>query len=82
MKNRWSDRLCRPSFFPLREPLGFDARELTPTLVLKVTRAVAEARSFACATTAMNDVAGRPVSVKRIEGVVHDVRPQPSVIRG
>ena len=60
-------------FFPLREPLGFDARELTPTLVLKITRTAAETRSFPRATTVMNDVAGVPVSAKTIERVVHDI---------
>jgi hypothetical protein len=46
---------------------------LTPTLVLKITRAAAETRSFERATTVMNDVAGVPVSAKTIERVVHDV---------
>jgi hypothetical protein len=42
-------------------------------LVLKITRAAAETRSFERATTVMNDVAGVPVSAKTIERVVHDV---------
>jgi hypothetical protein len=46
---------------------------LTPTLVLKITRAAAETRSFERATTVMNDVAGVAVSAKTIERVVHDV---------
>jgi hypothetical protein len=53
--------------------LGFDGRELTPTLVLKITRAAAETRSFARATMLMNEVAGVTVSAKTIERVVHDV---------
>src|SRR5271168_4727075 len=48
-------------FFPLREPLGFDARELTPTLVLKITRTEAETRSFRRATVVINDAADRCV---------------------
>jgi hypothetical protein len=42
-------------------------------LVLKITRAAAETRSFERATTVMNDVAGVAVSAKTIERVVHDV---------
>jgi uncharacterized protein with PIN domain len=37
---------CRKAFFPLRETLGLDARELTPTLVLKIVVSAAETRSF------------------------------------
>ena len=46
---------------------------MTPTLVLKITRAAAETRSFERATTVMNDVAGQAVSAKTIERVTHDV---------
>jgi hypothetical protein len=42
-------------------------------LVLKITRAAAETRSFERATTVMSDVAGVAVSAKTIERVVHDV---------
>jgi hypothetical protein len=53
--------------------LGFDARELTPTLVLKIIRSAAETRSFKRATLVVNEVAGQAVSAKTIERVVHDV---------
>ena len=53
--------------------MGLDARQLTPTLVLKMTITAAEARSFARATILMRDVAGMEVSAKTIERVVHDV---------
>jgi hypothetical protein len=46
---------------------------LTPTLILKITRAAAETRSFRRATFVINDVAGLVVSAKTVERVVHDV---------
>lgn len=60
-------------FFPLRETLGFDARELTPTVVLRVTVLAAETRSFQRAEKTARDAAGLEVSAKTIERVVHDV---------
>ena len=60
-------------FSPLREALGLDARELTPTLVRRITHAGAEARSFKRAAIVMKQVAGEPVSAKTIERVVHDI---------
>lgn len=42
-------------------------------MVLKITHAAAEPRSFARATTVLNDVAGVAVSAKTIERVTHDV---------
>lgn len=60
-------------FSPLREALGFDARELTPLLVGRITNAGTEARSFKRAAIVMKRVAGQPVSAKTIERVVHDV---------
>jgi hypothetical protein len=53
--------------------LGFDARELTPLLVRRITNAGAETRSFKRAAIVMQQVAGQPVSAKTIERVVHDV---------
>jgi hypothetical protein len=60
-------------FSPLREPLGFDARELTPVLVHRLTRTAAETRSFARAAIVMDESVGIPVSAKTIERVIHDV---------
>ena len=53
--------------------MGFDARELTPLLVLRATVAAAEARSFKRAAIVINRVGGQKVSAKTIERVVHDV---------
>jgi hypothetical protein len=53
--------------------LGFDARELTPLLVQRITVAAAEARSFKRAAIVMTEVGGQKVSAKTIERVVHDV---------
>jgi len=57
----------------LRETLGFDARELTPTVVLKIAVLAAETRSFVRAEKVVSTVAGLEVSAKAIERVVHDV---------
>jgi hypothetical protein len=61
------------TFSPLREALGFDARELTPLLVLRVIVAAAETRSFQRAAIVIEQVGGQKVSAKTIERVVHDV---------
>jgi hypothetical protein len=53
--------------------LGFDARELTPLLVQRVTIAAAESRSFKRAAIVIQGVGGQAVSAKTIERVVHDV---------
>jgi hypothetical protein len=53
--------------------LGFDARELTPLLVQRITVAAAEARSFKRAAIVMASVGDQEVSAKTIERVVHDV---------
>jgi hypothetical protein len=53
--------------------LGFDARELTPLLVQRLTIAAAEVRSFKRAAIVMKHVGGQGVSAKTIERVVHDV---------
>jgi hypothetical protein len=53
--------------------LGFDARELTPTVVLRVTVLASETRSFVRAEKAARHGAGLEVSAKTIERVVHDV---------
>lgn len=71
----WRDIARRAGrlFPPLRETLGFDARELTPTVVLKITVLAAETRSFERAAKTVRSVAGLDVSAKTIERVVHDV---------
>jgi hypothetical protein len=66
-------RVVGKLFFPLRETLGFDARELTPSMVLRVTVISAETRSFERAEKTARDGAGLEVSAKTIERVVHDV---------
>jgi hypothetical protein len=53
--------------------LGFDARELTPLLVERITFAAAETRSFKRARLVMEKVGDQPISAKTIERVVHDV---------
>lgn len=60
-------------FFPQRPTLGLDARQLTPTLVYKLTIATAETRSFQRAQLVIREVAGVSVSAKTIERVAHDV---------
>ena len=53
--------------------MGFDARELTPLLVARVTIAAAHTRTFGKAAIVMADVAGQPVSAKTIERLIGDV---------
>ena len=77
---RWSSRsqwVTAPfvvgAFSPLRETLGFDAREETPLLVQRMTIAAAETRSFKRAAIVVKGVGGQGVSFKTIQRVVHDV---------
>lgn len=53
--------------------MGFDARELTPLLVSRITVTAADTRSFKRAAYVMKNVANQAVSAKTIERVVHDV---------
>ena len=53
--------------------MGFDARELTPLLVLKCEVTVAETRSFARGELVMREVAGVPVDAKTLQRVTLDV---------
>lgn len=59
-------------FFPLRETLGFDAREMTPRVVRKVTVLAAETRSFKRCVIALRE-ADVELSFKTVQRVVHDV---------
>ncbi len=52
----------RRPFSPDRETLGFDARELTPLLIQRMTFAAAETRSFHRAVLVMRDVGDQPVN--------------------
>jgi hypothetical protein len=61
------------AFSPLREVLGFDARELTPLLVHWIVVAAAEIRSFKRGAIVLDQVGGQKLSAKTIERVVHDV---------
>lgn len=56
----------------MRETLGFDARELTPIVVRKITVLAAETRSFERDVIALRE-ADVEVSAKTVERVVHDV---------
>ena len=60
-------------FFPLRETLGFDARELTPGLLARIVFAAAETRSFDRAKLVLEKVGGAVVSTNTIQRVVGDV---------
>lgn len=53
--------------------MGFDARELTPGIVERITFAGAESRSFKRASIVMHKVGGQVASPKTIERVIHDV---------
>lgn len=60
-------------FSPLRETLGFDARELTPGMVSRIAFAAAETRSFARATIVLKHVGDVTVSNDTIQRLVGDV---------
>jgi len=60
-------------FFPLRETLGFDARELTPGLVERIAFAASDTRSFRRAKLVLEKVGDAVVSTNTIERVVGDV---------
>lgn len=60
-------------FFPLRETLGFDARDLSPGLVERIIFSAAETRSFARATVILRKVGDAAVSDNTIQRVVGDV---------
>jgi hypothetical protein len=72
----WNWRAIAPAvaglFFPLREALGFDAREVTPRVVRKATVLAGETRSFARAVIALRE-ADIAISAKTVERLVHDV---------
>jgi hypothetical protein len=61
------------AFFPLRETLGLDARELTPLLVQRLVIAVVETRLFKRGAIVLAQVRGQKLSAKTIERVVHVV---------
>jgi hypothetical protein len=56
----------------MREPLGFEARELTPGVVRKITKLAAETRSYKRAVIALQE-ADVFTSAKTVERVVQDV---------
>ncbi len=60
-------------FFPLRERLGFDAREFTPQAVLRITVAASEIRSAQRAEIVLREVANLIVSDNTILRIVGDV---------
>lgn len=60
------------TFSPLRERLGFHARELTPIVVRKIAVLAGEARSYKRGVIALKE-ADVAVSTKTVERVVHDI---------
>ena len=62
-------RIVGGIFFPQREALGLDARELTPALAQRIVYAASESRSFSRATIVLKQVGGNEVSAKTIERV-------------
>lgn len=59
-------------FFPLRETLGFNAREFTPKVVQKIVVLAAETRSFQRCVIAAREAEVK-ISAKTIQRLVHDV---------
>lgn len=82
---RWNQRHTAPAvggiFFPQREKLGLDARELTPRLVGKIVHACGDARSEKRAQISLEKVGDVKVSLKTIERVSHDVGAELKALR-
>lgn len=60
-------------FFPLREALGLEARELTPGLVERITFAAAESRSFKRAALVLAKVGDATVAKATVQRVVGEI---------
>src|SRR5271165_5706627 len=60
-------------FFPMRETLGFDARELSPGMVERITFFAAETRSFERASVLLGQGGDATVSDNTVQRVVGDV---------
>jgi hypothetical protein len=60
-------------FFPQREALGLDSRELTPALVQRIVHAASETRSSKRAALVLKHVGGNVVSPSTIQRVTHQV---------
>ncbi len=68
--------------FPLRELLGFDAREFTSQAVLRITVAASELRSAQRAETVLREVANLHASDNTILRIVGDVGRELAARRG
>ena len=60
------------TFSPLRERLGFHARQMTPKVIRKVAILAAETRSYKRGVIALAE-AEVPVSAKTVERIVHEI---------
>jgi hypothetical protein len=60
-------------FFPRREAMGLDSRELTPAMVQRIVHAAAETRSSKRAALVLQQIGGNEVSPSTIQRVTHQV---------
>jgi len=73
----WNGKGLAPAaggiFFPQREALGLDSRELTPALAQRIVHAAAETRSSQRASLVLKHVGGNEVSPSTVQRVTHQV---------
>ena len=73
----WNGKGLAPAvggiFFPLREAMGLDSRELTPAMVQRIVHAAAETRSSQRASLVLKHVGGNEVSPSTVQRVTHQV---------
>jgi hypothetical protein len=60
-------------FFPMREAMGLDSRELTPAMTQRIVHAAAETRSSGRASLVLKHVGGNEVSASTVQRVTHQV---------
>jgi hypothetical protein len=73
----WNGKELAPAaggiFFPMREAMGLDSRELTPAMTQRIVHAAAETRSSQRASLVLKHVGGNEVSASTVQRVTHQV---------
>ena len=73
----WNGKGLAPAvggiFFPQREAMGLDSRELTPAMVQRIVHAASETRSSKRAALVLKHVGGNEVSPSTVQRVTHQV---------
>jgi len=81
----WNGKGLAPAvggiFFPLREAMGLDSRELTPAMTQRIVYASAETRSSQRASLVLKHVGGNEVSPSTVQRVTHQVGMELAALR-